>query len=137
MQGVVLDDLGNFLDGRKTALMTLAAPEDRYKRTDDSPWRSMEACDINTSVHTVNHAGKYTTTLDGLATITSLKTGSVIYLRVIEIKLVKCADLSDSDIKDLGFESYAEYDDEWGDVFSERKMWFIRVIPTALDQTPL
>lgn len=131
------------LDGSKTALLMPAIPSDHYRDSPiglwpDDEWHARDDSFVHgRMVHTVSHYGPYesetgyVTATSGFISIRALPSHERIQAQVTEIRMVECARLSETEMRELGYPDRAAYMADAGRTMQRRKAWFIRIIPLS------
>ena len=133
----VMFSIQPFIDGTKTAILTVSVPADRYIDLADTIhkiWRSVHDLKHGDQVQAVSHFGRHFTRVGTTMTIRSLETNSQINMLVTSITFVEVVQLTDQDITDLGYASRQDWINDWGDVLQKRHAWFARLIPASQDK---
>jgi hypothetical protein len=116
-----------FLDGRKTALLMPALSVDRYQEVPGGPWRLRDdGFAHGRPVSAVRHAFRgYVSEEGALIPLRSLTTREVIQIQVTGIRMVEVDDLSDQEIRDLGYPTRDAFWKETGWLMAGQIGWFV------------
>ncbi len=115
----------------KTAMMTVATWADYYRLGEHwfnlQSWRYWQH---GKPVHEVSHLGEYTTMLGDVLAVCPMASSQVLcQVQVVEIRMVDCVALTDSEVRELGYHSRAEYDAQWADMAQDApRGWFMRIM---------
>ena len=115
----------------KTAMLTVATWADYYRLEESwhnlQHWRQWEH---GKQVNEVSHFGEYTTMQGDVLSVCPLESEAVLcQVQVVEIRMVDCQALTDSEVHELGYRTRAEYDSQWADMaLDAARGWFMRVM---------
>ena len=121
----------SFLDGSKTAMLTVSVPADRYQLDPNDQWLPVHNLKHGDQVQAVNHFGRHFSRVGEVTPIRSLKTNSQIAMMITAITFVSVAQLDDQTISSLGYKTREDWLNEWGDPLHQRHAWLIQVIPAS------
>ena len=113
----------------KTAMMTVATWADYYRVGED--WQHLHQWRLwnhGKAVNEVSHFGEYTTVQGDILTVCPLDKDDVIcQVQIIEIRMVDCSNLSDQEVRELGYANRGEYNEQWGSMADgSHRGWFMR-----------
>jgi hypothetical protein len=125
------------LDGRRTAVLIPATPNDRIRLAPDGARQRLDTIPVGTKVYEVLHFGFEFSQVGATLTMRSLRTGQHYALTVTGVHLVNCDELTPDELIELGHASRASFDGEFGLALGDRPAWFIRLIPLSTTAHPL
>jgi hypothetical protein len=124
-------DAEALLDGRRSAVLIPATPNDRIRLAADGARQRLDAIPVGAKVYEVVHFGFEFSQVGATMAMRSLRTDRRYALTVTGIHLVNCAELTPDELAALGHASRASFDGEWGEVLDDRLAWFIHLIPLS------
>ncbi len=124
----------------KTAMLTVATWADYYRVDQDwhrlHNWRDWQH---GRAVHEVSHLGEYTTVQGDVLAVCPMRSDDIIcQVQVVEIRMVDCDNLSDAEIRELGYATRHEYHTSWDeDTDHSPKGWYMRIMLLPWQDTVL
>jgi hypothetical protein len=115
----------------KTAMMTVATWADYYRIGEDwynlQHWRQWQH---GKRVNEVSHLGEYTTMQGDVLVVCPVESEDVVcQVQVTEIRMVDCRALTEKEVRELGYISRQDYDEQWKDMNADSpKGWFMRIM---------
>jgi hypothetical protein len=127
----VILSIQGFLDGSKSAMLTVSVPQDRYQTDPDGPWQPVSQLTHGDNVHAVNHFGRQFSRVGTVTSIRSLETKAAVERLITSITLVEVARITPQDITDLGYKTQQDWLNDWGMALEKRWAWLIRLLPVS------
>jgi len=121
-----------FVDGTKTAMLTVSVSADRYLLKAEGEWRPVHDLRHGDAVLAVSHFGRHFSRVGTNTNLRSLETNASVDMLITEIIFVEVTRLTEQEIHDLGYKTRTEWELDWGSVLEQRTAWLIKVL--AIDQ---
>lgn len=132
----VMFNTQRILNGTKTAVLTAAVNSDTIQESEGATWQPVGSgfqTVPDHPVHAVNHFGRYISQTGELSTIRDLNTGQRFPVQIISIELVQIDQITDDQIRALGYPDRDAWDLEWGEVGHGGHGWLMTIMPVAPD----
>lgn len=109
----------------KTAMLAMVTKQDRCRI--NGTWYSVnQRWQHGQPVEEVNHYGKHTTALGDVIIAQRIDEITIAHVQVNAIEMADTNQLTEADINALGYADRAEFNADWGEVFSGR-CWLFRI----------
>jgi hypothetical protein len=128
--------VSDIINGVASAVMAPAVTTDRYKKTPEDTWHSLNVLEVGDTVYQVSHYGRHNSTQGEIVTLRDIKNMKVtVDVQIMEIHLVRASQLTPDELAQLGKREATEllgFDPV--EAMGDRRGWFMHVIPVSDNQ---
>lgn len=125
MQGIIMSDAGRMRSGKR-AMLTAATARDKYRIS--GQWHWVDEAEPGQAADEVAHFDRHLTRVGTVLEVEDDGGKKFGRIRIEGIALVVGASLTDQDMRQLGYESRAEFEAAHPD-YGSRRAWFVRFEP--------